>query len=158
MWTVIDTPIGPLRLVEQRGLLTSIEFSPFSGTGRPRGDRGDREPVLARTRAQLAAYFAGEVVAFELPLDPQGTEFQLRVWEELRKVPYGETITYGDLAARIGRTSASARAVGHANGQNPIPIIQPCHRVIGSDGSLTGFAGGLERKRFLLELERPALF
>ncbi len=103
--------------------------------------------------AQLRAYFAGERKQFDLPLEMEGTEFQLSVWRELQRIPYGETISYLELARRIGNPKA-VRAVGLANGQNPIPIIVPCHRVIGSDGSLTGFGGGMENKRKLLELER----
>src|SRR5262249_31221022 len=108
---------------------------------------------LADVRAQLAAYFAGELTLFDLPLAPHGSAFQLGVWEQLRRIPYGETISYGELARRIGDQSA-ARAVGAANGQNPLPIIVPCHRVIGADGSLTGFGGGIATKKFLLEHEQ----
>jgi methylated-DNA-[protein]-cysteine S-methyltransferase len=104
----------------------------------------------------LKAYFRGELKEFDLPLEMQGTEFQLRVWNELRAIPYGETISYAQLAGRIGNPKA-VRAVGLANGSNPIPIIVPCHRVIGSDGSLTGFGGGLATKKKLLELENKQL-
>ncbi len=111
--------------------------------------------VDAATR-QLREYFAGERREFELPLDPRGSEFQKRVWSALRNIPYGTTISYGELAHRVGQPTA-ARAVGAANGRNPIPIVIPCHRVIGKDGSLTGFGGGLPLKERLLELESPLL-
>ncbi len=154
MWTVVDTPIGPLRVVERDGALSAIEFDPFPpADGRPRGDRSDDHPVLVETGRQLTEYFKGERQEFELPLAPRGTEWQQQVWGELAKVRFGETVTYGDIAHRLGKTNAAARAVGLANGQNPIPIVIPCHRVIGSDGSLTGYAGGLARKQLLLELE-----
>jgi methylated-DNA-[protein]-cysteine S-methyltransferase len=158
MWTVIDTPIGELRLVERNGALTAIEFSPFpDADGRPRGERTEA-PVLAEAAAQLAAYFAGDLTDFDLPLDPVGTEFQQRVWAQLRLIGYGETASYGQIAQRLGMTNAASRAVGLANGRNPIPIVVPCHRVIGADGTLTGYAGGLDRKQALLELEQDALF
>jgi methylated-DNA-[protein]-cysteine S-methyltransferase len=113
--------------------------------------REDRAPFVEAIR-QLRAYFHGELREFDLPLAPEGTEFQLRVWDSLRTIPYGETISYGQLAQKIGNPKA-VRAVGLANGCNPIPIIIPCHRVIGSDGGLTGFGGGLSNKRKLLALE-----
>jgi methylated-DNA-[protein]-cysteine S-methyltransferase len=109
--------------------------------------------VLVRTQAQLAEYFAGERRAFDLPLAPQGSGFQVEVWRALLRIPYGETCSYGDIARVVGRPAAS-RAVGAANGRNPIPIIVPCHRVIGSNGSLTGYGGGLPVKRWLLDHER----
>lgn len=154
MWLVIDSPIGPLRLVAAGGALTAIEFSPFHD--RP-GESSDDEPVLLQAAAQLAQYFAGERTEFDLPLAPRGTDFQQRVWGELRMIGYGETASYGDIAHRLGLTNAASRAVGTANGRNPIPIVIPCHRVIGADGTLTGYAGGIERKRILLDLESPAL-
>lgn len=112
----------------------------------------DDHPVLARAVRQLGEYFASGRRVFDVPLDPVGTPFQLRAWAQLRKIPYGTTLTYGEQAAAMGRPRA-ARAVGAANGRNPISIFVPCHRVIGADGSLTGFGGGLETKRFLLALE-----
>jgi methylated-DNA-[protein]-cysteine S-methyltransferase len=118
-------------------------------------DDGEVLPAPERfveTRRQLQAYFAGELTCFDLPLSPHGTPFQMRVWEALRDIEYGRTESYGQLARRIGDAKAT-RAVGAANGRNPLPIVIPCHRVIGNDGSLTGFGGGIERKRFLLELE-----
>jgi len=106
----------------------------------------------------LAEYFARQRREFELPLQPRGTDFQHKVWTQLQEINYGETATYGQVAQRLGMTQAASRAVGLANGRNPIPIVIPCHRVIGSDGSLTGYAGGVERKQILLELEEDALF
>lgn len=154
MWLVIDSPIGPLRLVAVGGALTAIEFSPF----RDRTDEAsDDEPVLLQAAAQLAQYFAGERTEFDLPLAPKGTDFQQRVWAELVKIGYGETASYGEIAHRLGLTNAASRAVGTANGRNPSPIVVPCHRVIGADGNLTGYAGGIERKRILLDLECPTL-
>jgi methylated-DNA-[protein]-cysteine S-methyltransferase len=163
MWTVIPSPIGDLRLVERDGAITQIEFSPFpgiglSGDGRPRGERDDAHPVLVEAARQLAAYFAGDLTVFDLPLAPAGSDFQQRVWKELQLIGYGETASYGAIALRLGMTNAASRAVGLANGRNPIPIVIPCHRVIGADGTLTGYAGGLERKQRLLELEQDALF
>ena len=159
MWTVIDSPIGELRLVERDGEVTQIEFSPFrDGDGRPRGERDDAHPVLVEAARQLAAYFAGDLKHFDLPLAPVGTEFQQRVWKGLCEIGYGETSSYGELAHRLGKTNAASRAVGLANGRNPIPIVIPCHRVIGANGTLTGYAGGVDRKQKLLELEQDALF
>ena len=159
MWTVLDSPIGELRLVENGGAITAIEFSPFrTSTGRPIGERRDDHPVLARAAEQLTAYFARELKEFDLPVQPQGSVFQQQVWEQLKLVGYGETASYGQIAQRLGRTNAASRAVGLANGSNPIPIVIPCHRVIGANGTLTGYAGGLERKQILLQLEQEALF
>lgn len=159
MFTEIESPIGGLRLVEHDGSLTAIEFTPFAANdGRPRGDRSDDHPLLLEAVSQLEAYFAGALTAFDLPLAPSGSDFQLRVWEALRGIGYGATASYGEVARELGMTNAASRAVGLANGRNPIPIVIPCHRVIGADGSLTGYAGGLDRKRFLLGLEQDALF
>ena len=154
-WTVVESPVGPLLLVAGDDALTGVRFSPFEP---PPGDPDDDAPVLAAARDQLAAYFAGELRDFDLPLAPRGTPFRLRVWEALRAVPYGTTCSYGQLAARLGLTGRAARAVGLANGANPLPVVVPCHRVIGADGSLTGYGGGIERKRRLLALESPGLF
>ena len=159
MWTVIDSPIGQLRLVERDGAITAIDFFPFTyADGRPRGDQDDHHPVLGECARQLGAYFAGDLTAFDLPLAPVGTEWQQRVWAALREVQFGETATYGDIALRLGKTYAAARAVGLANGSNPIPIVIPCHRIIGADGSLTGYAGGIGRKQLLLDIESESLF
>ena len=160
MWTVMSSPIGDLRIVEHHDAISAIEFSPFAPMtdGRPRGDRDDANPVLVEAVRQLAAYFARERQDFDLPLAPVGTEFQQRVWKELVRIPYGETTSYGALAVRLGMTNAASRAVGLANGRNPIPVVIPCHRVIGADGTLTGYAGGLGRKQTLLEIEQDALF
>jgi methylated-DNA-[protein]-cysteine S-methyltransferase len=159
MWTLMNSPVGELRIVANDGAITQIEFSPFrESDGRPRGDRDDQHPVLVEACRQLAAYFERDLKEFDLPLAPLGSDFQQRVWEQLRGIGYGETASYGEIAARLGKTNAASRAVGLANGRNPIPIVIPCHRVIGSTGTLTGYAGGLERKQVLLSLEQDALF
>lgn len=159
MWTLVDSPIGQLRLVERDGAITAIDFHPFTyADGRPRGDRADDHPLLLACAAQLAEYFAGERTTFDLPLAPVGTTFQQRVWQELVTIGYGRTATYGEIAGRLGLTGHGARAVGLANGRNPIPVVIPCHRVIGANGSLTGYAGGMERKQLLLSLESDSLF
>ena len=159
MWTVMDSPIGDLRIIERDGAITAIEFSPFRDhDGRPRGDRDDTSPVLAEAVRQLRAYFEHDLKEFDLPLDPSGSEFQRSVWAQLLKIGYGDTASYGQIAKRLGKSNAASRAVGLANGSNPIPIVIPCHRVIGADGTLTGYAGGIERKQTLLETEQDALF
>ena len=158
MWTITDSPGGSLRIVEQGGAITAIEYEPFRATGRPLGERRDDHPVLARAVEQLAGYFARDLKEFDLPLAPRGSDFQQRVWEQLLGVGYGETATYGEIAHRLGKTNAASRAVGLANGQNPIPIVIPCHRIIGANGTLTGYAGGLDRKQTLLSIEQEALF
>ena len=158
-WTEVDSPIGPLRLVARGEALRAIEFSPWPPADvEVVGERRDDVPVLRRTAEQLAAYFSGDLREFDLPLDPGGTPFQQRVWAELARIGYGTTSSYGEVARRLGMTNAASRAVGLANGRNPIPVVVPCHRVIGADGRLTGYAGGLERKQLLLDLERPGLF
>ena len=159
MWTLMDSPVGELRIVEQDGAITAIEFSPLrEHDGRPRGDRSDTSPVLVETVRQLRAYFDHDLKEFDLPLAPAGSDFQKSVWAQLLRIGYGDTASYGEIAKRLGRTNAASRAVGLANGSNPIPIVIPCHRVIGADGTLTGYAGGIERKQTLLELEQDALF
>ena len=160
MWTVTPSPIGDLRIVARDGAITAIEFSPFRTpvSGQPLGTREDDDPLLRRAVDQLASYFAGDLTEFDLPLAPRGSTFQHAVWEQLVKIGYGETASYGEIAHRLGKTNAASRAVGLANGRNPIPIVIPCHRVIGANGTLTGYAGGLDRKQQLLELEQDALF
>ena len=159
MWTLMDSPVGELRIVEHAGAITAIEFSPYRDSdGRPRGERDDSNPVLVETVRQLTAYFARDLKEFDLPLAPKGSDFQQQVWAQLLKVGYGETASYGQIAHRLGHSNAASRAVGLANGRNPIPIVIPCHRIIGADGTLTGYAGGIERKQTLLELEQDALF
>ncbi|MFF9281467.1 methylated-DNA--[protein]-cysteine S-methyltransferase [Streptomyces griseosporeus] len=156
--TVIDSPYGPLTLVAEDGVLCGLYMTdqrhrpPEESFGTP-----DETP-FAEAEEQLEAYFAGELKEFTLELRLNGTPFQRRVWEQLRTIPYGERRTYGELAAALGNPAAS-RAVGLANGRNPIGIIVPCHRVVGADGSLTGYGGGLERKQRLLDFETgTALF
>jgi methylated-DNA-[protein]-cysteine S-methyltransferase len=159
MWTLMDSPVGELRIVEQNGAIAAIEFTPYRDLdGRVRGARDDGHPVLAEAVRQLRAYFARELKEFDLPLAPVGSDFQRRVWDQLCGIGYGETASYGQIAHRLGMTNAASRAVGLANGRNPIPIVIPCHRVIGANGTLTGYAGGLERKQLLLGLEQDALF
>jgi methylated-DNA-[protein]-cysteine S-methyltransferase len=152
-FTYLSSPIGSLLLVADNSALGGDAGYPFFGNViSPAGGIEDAS-AFAEPIRQLRAYFAGELEAFDLPLAPQGTPFQQKVWEELCKIPYGETTSYGELAKRIGNPNAS-RAVGLANGSNPIPIIIPCHRVIGSNGKLTGYGGGLPIKEKLLALER----
>jgi methylated-DNA-[protein]-cysteine S-methyltransferase len=149
--TVVDSPVGPLGIVASD---TALEAVLFDGVRiRPEGE----SPVLAEAARQLGAYFAGELVEFELPLELHGTDFNRRCWLALSSIPYGQTVSYGEQARRLGLGSDAARAVGAANGRNPLPIVLPCHRVIGADGSLTGFGGGLHVKRFLLEHEGALL-
>jgi methylated-DNA-[protein]-cysteine S-methyltransferase len=182
MWTQIDSPVGPVKVVAHRGAVTAVEFvgswtvggeapspkgpSPHSSesvaavrsAGRPVGDRADDDPVLAEAARQLTAYFSRDLKVFDLPLRPDGTAFQQRVWEQLQQIPYGETTSYGEIAARLGMNAGASRAVGMANGRNPIGIVIPCHRVVGAKGLLSGYAGGVERKQALLDLEQHALF
>ncbi len=156
-WTETDSPVGTLLLTaDPGGTLTSLSVPGQKG-GRSvqEGWRHDAGPFRA-AEEQLAAYFAGELKEFRLPLRAEGTAFRERVWAALDDVPYGATTTYGEIAARIGASRPAVRAVGGAIGANPLLILRPCHRVIGSDGSLTGYAGGLERKTALLTLEGTA--
>ena len=155
-YTHLETPLGTTLLAADERGLRLISFAVGRRPERPRPDwhldsRQDSQP-FAETIRQLRAYFAGELRDFHLPLSLVGTDFQLLVWRTLCTIPYGETISYGQLATRIGNPKG-ARAVGLANGSNPIPIVVPCHRVIGSNGSLTGYGGGLEKKKALLALE-----
>jgi methylated-DNA-[protein]-cysteine S-methyltransferase len=160
VWTVMPSPVGDLRIIVREAAVVAIEFSPFRGfsDGRPIGELADDDPLLQRAVEQLTAYFARDLKEFDLPLAPQGSEFQRKVWDQLRLIGWGETASYGEIAHRLGHTNAASRAVGLANGRNPIPIVIPCHRVIGANGSLTGYAGGLDRKQLLLQLEQDALF
>jgi methylated-DNA-[protein]-cysteine S-methyltransferase len=154
-WCETDTPIGPLLLAGHDEALTRVQFQAGPRPLRPSARwLRDRAP-FARAIAQLGEYFAGTRRVFTVPLAPLGTPFQLSVWRALREIPYGVTVSYGELARRLGHANG-ARAVGLANGANPLPIIVPCHRVIGADGSLTGFGGGLPIKRALLTLEGAA--
>jgi len=143
-----ETPIGMLLVAGEPGAIALISFRPL-----PRDEWSRDDSMFAGVITQLREYFTGRRKAFELPLVPKGTAFQLAVWNALTAIPYGETRSYSEIARAIGRPDA-VRAVGAANGANPLPIVVPCHRVIGADGSLTGFGGGIETKRFLLELER----
>ena len=149
--TVVDTPIGPLGLIASDVALEGVVFD-----GRRIRSEGSA-PVLEEAARQLTAYFDGDLVAFDLPLELHGTDFQRQCWLALATIPYGQTVSYGEQARRLGFGSDKARAVGAANGSNPLPIVLPCHRVIGADGSLTGFGGGLHVKRFLLEHEGALL-
>ena len=176
---IVDSPVGPLRLVAEDDRLVEVAFADGKARaslvesvararaglhvarrrlapGSPSSARAlapSGHPVLARAREQLAEYFAGKRTDFDLPLSATGTEFQESVWRALQDIPYGETVSYGTIATRVGRPTA-VRAVGAANGANPIAIVIPCHRVIGADGSLTGYGGGEARKKWLLALER----
>ena len=149
----LDTPVGKLIVVAGDRGLRAVHFP---GTAPPDGVVAGRSPALAAAQKQLLEYFEGKRVVFDLPLELVGTPFQCRAWRALATIPYGATISYGEQARRLGHPRA-ARAVGAANGRNPIPIVLPCHRVIGADGSLTGFGGGLETKLALLELEARVL-
>ncbi len=147
-YKIMETPLGTLTIISDDTHLKSIHF------GVKKGDfiEVSEHPILDLTIEQLTKYFDGKLKTFDLPLSPEGTPFQKVVWNALEKIPYGETLSYGDVAVMIGNPK-SVRAVGQANNKNPIPIIIPCHRVLGKDGSLVGYAGGLETKKFLLYLE-----
>ncbi|HLZ12754.1 MAG TPA: methylated-DNA--[protein]-cysteine S-methyltransferase [Candidatus Acidoferrum sp.] len=151
-YATMESPVGTLRLVAEELGLRTVCFVRGRKNEKPDREWKEDAAFFVDVMRQLNAYFAGELREFEIPLLMEGTEFQKRVWKALQAIPYGETMSYGELAKTIGEPKA-VRAVGAANGQNPIPIIVPCHRVIGSDGSLTGFGGGIENKRRLLELE-----
>lgn len=155
-WTTVDSPIGTLLLTAQDAGLTGVYMEQHRhgpGDIGPAWIRDDER--FAEAHRQLDAYFDGRLSTFDLPLAPAGTAFQLRVWGALRTIPYGEVRSYREIADQIGRPTA-ARAVGMANGRNPLSVIVPCHRVIGSSGAMTGYGGGLERKRTLLDLEASA--
>jgi methylated-DNA-[protein]-cysteine S-methyltransferase len=153
----LSTPVGRLLLAGDDEGLRRISFQSGYHPVEPAADWERAEEPFRDAIAQLEAYFAGKLRRFDVALAPEGTPFQREVWSALTTIPYGETVTYGELARRLGRPNAS-RAVGAANGSNPIPIIIPCHRVIGADGSLTGFGGGVVIKRRLLDLESGSLF
>jgi methylated-DNA-[protein]-cysteine S-methyltransferase len=152
LYTRMESPIGELLLVGDGHALHGLHMQEGGTAVAVDPEWRPADGAFAHVRRQLSEYFDGERVEFDVPLAMAGTPFQRRVWDALREIPYGETTTYGELAQHVGRPSAS-RAVGLANGRNPIAVIVPCHRVIGSDGSLTGYGGGLERKRLLLDLE-----
>lgn len=153
-YTCVPTPVGKLTVAESDRGLVAIRFEGQT----PPGDDWKRVPRLdSNAETQLLQYFAGEIREFDLPLSVQGTDFQMRVWDEVAAIPYGATRSYHEIAERLGDVGA-VRAVGAANGRNPIPVVIPCHRVLGRDGSLTGYSGGLARKQSLLALEQPDRF
>jgi len=155
-YAYLESPVGRLLIAGNAGGLQQIVFSTNGHPARPDSEWQENPAAFGGVVRQLRAYFAGELETFDLSLAPQGTPFQQKVWSELLKIPYGRTISYGELARRIGNPNAS-RAVGLANGSNPIPIVIPCHRVIGSNGKLTGYGGGLAIKEKLLALEKRQL-
>ena len=153
--TTVDSPLGELTLVAEDGRLTGVYFPhhwyrPAPDRFGPPADTGFEDAA-----AQLAEYFAGDRTRFDLPLEPRGDAFQAQVWDLIAAIPYGQTVSYGDLARELGGT-ATPKDVGAAVGRNPLSVVVPCHRVVGQDGSLTGYAGGLARKRFLLDLEKAS--
>lgn len=174
----MGSPLGELRLTAVDGLLTAIDFvgdppvepgqAPGSGApqgssaaraaaraqAEPDGERVDDDWLLSEAVSQLVAYFRRDLKEFDLPLGPRGTAFQLKVWSCLHDIGYGEVSTYGAVAGRLGMSGLAARAVGLASGRNPVPVVVPCHRLVSSSGALTGYAGGISRKRYLLKLER----
>jgi methylated-DNA-[protein]-cysteine S-methyltransferase len=154
---IVESPIGPITLVSADGSLTGLymEVAGHPPKEERLGQRVDvaDDDVLVKAASQLESYFAGELTDFDLPVQLEGTGFQRTVWQSLRDIPYGQTISYGELARRIGQPSAS-RAVGLANGRNPVSIVVPCHRVVGANGSMTGYGGGIDRKVYLLGLEQ----
>ncbi len=151
--TYTPSPLGTLQITAEEHGLTAINYRDESPT---ESSDQQQHPVLAKTVDQLNEYFEGQRKTFDLPLVLKGTDFQQKVWKQLQQIPYGQTITYGELAKRLGDPQ-KARAVAGANGLNPIPIIIPCHRVIGTDNKITGYSGGIERKEFLLKLEGALL-
>jgi methylated-DNA-[protein]-cysteine S-methyltransferase len=162
VWTAMPSPVGELVLGSDGDALTELLFCDHRGGADPlldrvrSGRRDDADLLLRQAVTQLEEYFAGARRTFDVRVDPHGSPFQRQVWEQLCLIPYGATISYGDIARRLGLAAGASRAVGLANGANPISIVVPCHRVIGADGSLTGYGGGLDRKRILLDLESGA--
>jgi methylated-DNA-[protein]-cysteine S-methyltransferase len=154
-YSYFDSPLGRILVQSEGQFVTGLYLPHHKGWRGPDASWRRSDASFAAVREQLAEYFAGERQAFDLPLKLAGTSFQQRVWRELLRIPFGTTITYAQLARRVGKPTAS-RAVGHANGRNPISIIVPCHRVIGADGKLTGYGGGIDKKRWLLAWERGA--
>jgi methylated-DNA-[protein]-cysteine S-methyltransferase len=145
----LESPIGTIEVtVNEGGAVVAVSF-----VDEPSSDMTEIDGSCSRALRQLEEYFRGERRRFELPLDPDGTEFEHKVWNQVRRIPFGATDSYGEIARRLGADAGSARAVGVANARNPVAIIIPCHRVIGSDGDLTGYAGGLDRKKWLLDME-----
>jgi methylated-DNA-[protein]-cysteine S-methyltransferase len=155
-YTHIETPVGPLLLAGDREELRIIDFEAGPHPLQPESDWTEDAAAFVDAIAQLEAYFRRELKSFDLPLAPRGTPFQLSVWSTLQSIPYGTTVSYAELAKRVGKPQA-VRAVGAANGANPLPIVLPCHRVVGSNGTLTGYGGGLEIKEMLLALEGARL-
>jgi methylated-DNA-[protein]-cysteine S-methyltransferase len=153
---VMPSPVGDLELVADSEALRAVSFLRPEADIVP-GDVADEDTIARQAATQLEEYFAGDRRDFDVPLAFRGTDFQQSVWRALLEIPYGTTVCYGDIAARLGLPATASRAVGLANGANPIPIIVPCHRVIGADGSLVGYGGGLDRKRLLLALESPSI-
>ena len=155
-YTLLDTPCGALCIAGTTQGLTHVEFQDGERPVRPQPDWREDQGVLDEAREQLQAYFEGRRQRFTLPVAPEGTPFQQRVWQELQEIPWGTTTTYREIAERLGQPAA-VRAVGHANGRNPIAIVIPCHRVVGANGRLTGYAGGIAVKRRLLQHEGALL-
>ncbi len=152
-YTLISSPLGPFLIAGTDSGITHMSFQDAPNQFEIPADWIHDDAAFPAAQQQMREYFDGNRTDFELSLTPQGTAFQQQVWQELQNIPFGETISYGELAQRIGKTMAASRAVGAANGQNPIPVVIPCHRVIGANGKLTGYAGGLQIKKALLELE-----
>ncbi len=153
LFCTLQSPIGPLLLAGSDDALRMVSFPAGLGARKPKPEWREDPAAFRETMRQLQSYFAGDLTQFDLPLSPEGNPFQLRVWKALLQIPYGATATYGEIATAIGEPLSGSRAVGAANGANPLPIVIPCHRVIGAGGALVGFGGGIETKKFLLDLE-----
>jgi methylated-DNA-[protein]-cysteine S-methyltransferase len=152
-YSSIDSPVGPLVVAGGDDMLVAVRFATERRMRRPLPDWQEDDGAFTETRRQIGEFFAGERIEFSLPYRFAGDDFQQAVWQAMCAIPYGETRTYGEIARKIGETTAASRAVGAACGENPLPIVVPCHRVVGSGGALTGFGGGVAIKRFLLDLE-----